>query len=273
MIRRRRENYLKFNTKRFLFFCLVVLFAACGEERNEASVEAPVTEVEEGTDIGAVEWNYENTDWEEIGDNECNLNVQSPVNITTEDAIPAQLGSIDYEYEQFPMRIVDNGHTVQVFGTESSYITVANKRYQFKQFHFHNPSEHTIDETTFPLEMHLVHQEEGSDNLVVLGVFIEEGQSNQFLEKVFTRIPEVEKREVETDISISLSDYIPPAQTYYTYIGSLTTPPCTVGVDWIVFEEPIQASGEQIQKFADLYANSARPVQPLKNRRVLKSME
>lgn len=272
MIRSRKDNYLKFITKFFLITGLAVFTVACGEERNEATVEAPEREVQQEVDTGAVEWNYENTNWEEIGDNECALNVQSPVNIETESAIPAQLGDIQYEYDPFPMTIVDNGYTVQVYGTEDSFVTVADKRYQFKQFHFHSPAEHTIDDTTHPLEMHLVHQEEGTDNLVVLGVFIEEGQSNEFLENVFSEIPEEEKSEVATDITIDLSDYIPPAQTFYTYIGSLTTPPCTVGVDWVVFEEPIQASSEQIQKFADRHGNSARPVQPLKNRRVLKSM-
>ncbi len=199
--------------------------------------------------------------------------MQSPVNIDTTDVIEAELAPIDYEYDPFPMIIVDTGHTIQVFGTDESYITVEGKRYQFKQFHFHNPAEHEINGKQYPLEMHLVHQEVGTDNLVVLGVFIEEGAPNAFLENVFTQIPAEQEVEVETQTMLTLSDVIPPAQTHYTYIGSLTTPPCTVGVDWIVFREPIAASAEQIEMFSRVYANSARPVQPLKNRRVLKSME
>lgn len=172
------------------------------------------------------------------------------------------------------MKIVDSGHTVQVYGTESSYITVEGKRYQFKQFHFHYPSEHTIDGERYPLEMHLVHQEEGTTNLAVLAIFIEEGSAaNPFLEKVFTQMPAQKEEEVQTEVQLTLSDYIPPSQMHYTYIGSLTTPPCTVGVDWLVFREPLKASEEQIAKFSALYANNARPVQPLNNRRVLKTEE
>ena len=148
--------------------------------------------------------------------------MQSPVDIDPQESIEAELADIRYEYEPFPMKIVDNGHTVQVYGTESSFITVEGKRYQFKQFHFHYPSEHTIDGKKYPLEMHLVHQEEETDNLVVLGVFIEEGAAaNPFLEKVFTQIPAQKEEEVQTEVQLALSDYIPPSQTHYTYIGSL----------------------------------------------------
>jgi carbonic anhydrase len=92
------------------------------------------------------------------------------------------------------------------------------------------------------------------------------------LEKVFIQIPEEKEKEITTDVIINLSDYIPPSQEHFTYIGSLTTPPCTVGVDWIVFGQSIKASKEQLQKFSEVYANNARPVLPLHNRRVLKSI-
>lgn len=264
---------LKSISKFTLFAVLMFGVTACGEENRETS--EPIITEEQNSEVQEeeAEWNYENTNWEEMGNNECSSNVQSPVNIDTENVIEARLADIEYEYTPFDMTIVDNGHTVQVFGTEDSFITVEDKRYQFRQFHFHSPAEHTLNDEQFPLEMHLVHQEEGTDNLVVLGVFIEEGSSNEFLDKIFSEIPSEKEVETSTNTSLNLNDYIPPAQTHYTYIGSLTTPPCTVGVDWIVFEEPIQASEEQIQRFSQLYANSARPVQDLKNRRVLKSMD
>ena len=101
-------------------------------------------------------------------DTDCNAKVQSPVDINPDEAIPAQLPEITYEYEPFQMSIVDNGHTVQVSGTEDSYISVSEKRYQFKQFHFHSPSEHTITGKAYSLEMHLVHQQETTGNLAVI---------------------------------------------------------------------------------------------------------
>lgn len=258
----------------FLLLFIFGLAGCSGETEQEKGTSEPVATEEEQETEGQEkeEWDYENTNWEQISDSECRSNVQSPVNIDTSNVILAHLADIKYEYEPFSMKIVDNGHTVQVHGTENSYITVEKKRYEFKQFHFHNPSEHTINGETYPLEMHLVHQEEGMENLVVLAVFIEEAATaNSFLEKIFVEIPEEKEKEMQTDVTLMLSDYIPPAQDHYTYIGSLTTPPCTVGVDWIIFKEPISASKEQIERFNDKYANNARPVQPLNNRRVLDS--
>lgn len=260
----------------FLLMFLFILLAACGDGNQEPVEEEQTTETDTVASNQQEEsaWNYENTNWEEIADSECESAVQSPVNIVTEDIIEARLADIVYEYEPFSMKIVDNGHTIQVHGTEDSFINVEGKRYQFRQFHFHYPSEHAIDGERYPMEMHLVHQEEGTSNLVVLAIFLEEAAtSNEFLQKVLSEIPSEEGEEVTTDVQINLSDYIPPSQVHYTYIGSLTTPPCTVGVDWIIFKEPIEASREQLDTFAEHYSNNARPIQPLNNRRVLKSME
>lgn len=268
----RKSDLLK-KIQRLSLLVLVAAMVACGSEGEEArNIEQPVAEkTENHADTG---WDYENTNWESISDSECRSNVQSPVNIDPKAAIKANLANIQYNYTPFDMKIVDNGHTIQVFGTENSSITVEGKEHQFKQFHFHYPAEHTIDGKRYPLEMHLVHQEKGSDNLAVLGIFIEEGsKTNEFLEKVFAELPEQKKKEVQTNTKLTLSDYIPPAQEHYTYTGSLTTPPCTVGVDWIVFSKPIQASKEQLAKFSKLYSNNARPVQPLNNRKVLKTLE
>lgn len=261
---------------------LVMLFvlgslASCGDKNQEPVNEEQTT----ATDTLASNqqedkstWDYENPNWEDLTETECRSAVQSPVNITTDEIIEADLADINYEYEPFEMKIVDNGYTVQVHGTEDSFITVEGTRYVFRQFHFHYPAEHTIDGREYPMEMHLVHQEEGTSNLVVLGILLEESSnSNEFLQKVLSEIPSEKREEVSTDVEINLSDYIPPSQVHYTYIGSLTTPPCTVGVDWILFREPIQVSREQLDTFAEYYNNNDRPVQPLNNRRVLKSME
>lgn len=260
-------------------FILMLVFAglvSCGDKNQEPVEEEQLqpTDTIASNQENEFSWDYENPDWEELTDSECRSAVQSPVNIMTEEIIEAELADINYEYEPFPMKIVDNGHTIQVYGTENSFITVEGTRYQFRQFHFHYPSEHEIDGKQYPMEMHLVHQEEGTSNLVVLGIFLEEsGTTNEFLQKILSEIPSEEAQEVTTDVQISLSDYIPPSQVHYTYIGSLTTPPCTVGVDWIIFSEPIQASREQLDTFAQHYSNNARPTQPLNNRRVLRSME
>lgn len=272
-----KSSLNKTNNSSLLIVLLFILgIVSCGDKKDEAVDHEPDIATQEPVSSEGENdtWDYENANWEEIADSECRSAVQSPVNIVTEEIIEARLADINYEYTPFPMKIVDNGHTIQVFGTEDSYITVEDKRYQFRQFHFHYPSEHKIDEKQYPMEMHLVHQEEGTSNLVVLGIFLEESEtSNDFLQKVLSEIPSEEAEEVTTNVQVNLSDYIPPSQVHYTYIGSLTTPPCTVGVDWILFTEPLQASREQLDTFAEHYSNNARPIQPLNNRRVLKSME
>lgn len=181
--------------------------ASCVDE-NQEPVNEEQTQENETISANQQEdetWNYENTNWEEMADSECKSAVQSPVNVVTNDIIEADLAAIDYEYEPFTMKIVDNGHTIQVQGTENSFITVEGKRYQFRQFHFHYPSEHTIDEKRYPMEMHLVHKEEGSSNLVVIAIFLEEAdQNNEFLQKVLAKIPSEEGNEVLTDVQITL---------------------------------------------------------------------
>lgn len=263
------------NKTTYLLLFFLMSLVSCGDKAEDpATEEQPVANDTLASNQEELEWDYESPEWDEIADSECRSAVQSPVAIDTEDIIEAELADIQYEYEPFQMRIVDNGHTIQVQGTEDSFIVVEDKRYQFRQFHFHYPAEHTIDGKQYPMEMHLVHQEEGTSNLVVLGIFLEESETtNEVLQKVLAEIPSEKEEEVTTDVQISLSDYIPPSQVHYTYIGSLTTPPCTVGVDWILFSEPIEASREQLDTFANYYNNNARPTQQLNNRRVLKSME
>lgn len=264
---------IKRKEKLAIWAFLLMLSVSCGEQQTE-TVEEGVSEVSfEAEENDVDSWNYENPDWQEIEDTDCNTAVQSPVDINPNEAIPAKLPEINYEYEPFQMTIVDNGHTVQGSGTDNSYIMVGDKRYQFRQFHFHSPSEHTVKGKAYPLEMHLVHEQPGTGNLAVIGIFIEEGSENNFLNDVFSRIPSEEEVEEQTDLTLNLSNFIPPEQTYYTYIGSLTTPPCTVGVDWILFDEPIQASAEEIAQFVEPYPNTARPVQDLQNRRVYTTIQ
>lgn len=263
----RRKEYLG------IIIFLLMFAVSCGEQQTETVEEEVSEDSLEAETSDADSWNYENTNWQEIEDTDCNTAVQSPVDINPDEAIPAKLPEINYEYEPFQMKIVDNGHTVQASGSEDSFITIGKKRYQFRQLHFHSPSEHTVNGEAYPLEMHLVHQETGTGDLAVIGIFIEEGSGNNFLTEVFSRIPSEEKVQEQTDLTLNLSNFIPPEQTYYTYLGSLTTPPCTVGVDWILFDEPIQASTEEIAQFAQPYDNTARPVQQLQNRRVYTTLE
>jgi carbonic anhydrase len=167
------------------------------------------------------------------------------------------------------MKIVDVGHTVQVVNTGTNTITVNGKTYTVAQFHFHHRSEHTINGRSYPLEMHVVSADPdpATNTNVVLAVFFEESTTdNAFLAKVFNNIPTQQKQQVQTQEQLSLGDILPADPHYYTYVGSLTTPPCTAGVDWVIFQQPMTLSTAQLAQFTSRYPSDARPTQPLKTR-------
>ncbi len=215
-------------------------------------------------------WEYENTDWENLGYASCAGNSQSPVNIPTlQTIISDNLPEVNYFHNDFEMKIVDNGHTIQVNNTQDNvYIMYNDIRYKFRQFHLHLKSEHQIDTDHSEMELHCVHQDE-EGNLLVLGYMIEAGEENDFLQTILDHIPEKEKTEIATSIQINLSDIKPTDNSYYTYSGSLTTPPCLAAVQFVIFKEKIQASSDQIAYFSKFYNGNIRPIQPLNNRFIL----
>ena len=145
-------------------------------------------------------------------------------------------------------------------------ITIEGKRYKLAQFHFHAPSEHTLDGVAAPLELHLVHKSDDG-NLAVLGILIKEGVENAALAPVFANIPAEKTEEpVEVEGSLDVMALLPENRITFRYNGSLTTPPCTEGVLWKVFVDGIEASKEQIAAYTAVYSDSARQVQPLNER-------
>lgn len=135
------------------------------------------------------------------------------------------------------------------------------------QFHFHAPSEHTIDGKTYPIEAHLVHK--GQDGkLAVIRVFMKSGRENRFIQALWSNLPASEGENQVRGISINASALPPANKSYYNYPGSLTTPPCSEGVNWIVLKTPIEVSPEQIEAFKSIYNGNARPVQPLNSREI-----
>ena len=140
------------------------------------------------------------------------------------------------------------------------------------QFHFHHKSEHTVNGSAYDMEMHIVHQDTVTSNLVVVGIFLKEGDTNTFLEKIWSAIPSEVNKEVVSTERIDLVNALPSDLKYYTYTGSLTTPPCSQGIDWVVLKEPMEISAEQIEKFSSIHENNARPTQPLNNRQVVEGI-
>jgi carbonic anhydrase len=166
--------------------------------------------------------------------------------------------------------ITNTGHGVQVnFNKREEAIAFLSKRYQLVQFHFHTPSENLVNGQSYPMEIHFVHQS-ANGGVAVIAVFVEEGKKSQTLQKIIDKIPAAERIPQEIpDEEINPSYLIPADQSYYHYKGSLTTPPCSEGLEWLVMKDPITATAEQIAKIKEIsHGDNARPVQALDRREI-----
>lgn len=168
--------------------------------------------------------------------------------------------SIAVDYHPVSLRIVNNSHTIQAPASGGNAITIEGARYDLAQFHFHHPSEHTLDGVAFDMEVHLVHKS-AQGGFAVVGVFMKAGAHNDALDAVFNCMPLVEGGEVLAPKPFDPSVLLPANRAGFRYMGSLTTPPCSEGLVWTVFREPIEVSQEQIRRFALLFPNNARPIQ------------
>jgi len=162
---------------------------------------------------------------------------------------------------------LDNGHTIQINAKTSEKLTVGDKSYALVQFHFHAPSEHTVDGEHFPMEMHFVHQADDGA-LAVVGVLIVEGAENPGITPLWAHLPEGPGAETTVEVPAAFADHIFPevGSGFYHYDGSLTTPPCSEGVQWYVRKTPTSLSTEQIAEFTAVYDHNNRPVRALNER-------
>lgn len=190
---------------------------------------------------------------------------QSPINIAN--AVESTSAKINFDYKPSPLVIVNNGHTIQVNYGEGSVVTINGEQYSLLQFHFHTPSEHEINGKASALELHLVHRNE-SGTLAVVGVMLTKGKANPLIEEIWRNIPDSGKTNTISDRLINVSSLLPTKKSYYSYAGSLTTPPCSEGVRWNVLLEPMTISEAQIAAFQKLYQVNARPIQSTNGRTV-----
>jgi carbonic anhydrase len=194
---------------------------------------------------------------------------QSPIDI--KQAKLAELPPLKFDYKSVPLNIINNGHTIQVNYAPGSTLTVGDKTYTLKQFHFHHPSEEHINGRGFELVAHLVH-DDGSGHLAVVAVLFNTGSSNALLDTVWKNIPtQADKPTDVPSVSLNVKDLLPADHGYYTFSGSLTTPPCSEGVTWYVLKNQSTLSADQVSAFAKLYPRDARPIQPLYDREVLET--
>ena len=269
---------------------LAVFLAACGNQSaNTANTQAPAKPAESTPKTTAVvipkeapHWDYEadgpakwstlSKDWATCGDGKA----QSPIDIKASAA--SKLPEVLLQFKPADLKIVhnehqadgiNNGHSIQVNYSDGDTLTIGDQKYALVQYHFHGPSEHTVNGKQFPMEMHMVHQS-ADKKLAVVGVLIAEGaKANAAFEPIWTNLPKTKGSETHYgNIKVDVNQMLPTSRTTYRYDGSLTTPPCSEGVKWIVFSSPIEFSAAQIGKFKELIKPNNRPTQALNGRAI-----
>jgi carbonic anhydrase len=198
---------------------------------------------------------------------ECSAGeAQSPIDIASPTAQDLVDVTISYQPVS-PLKIVNNGHTIQVTIDPGSTAEIDGVAFELKQFHFHTPSEHSTAGEHQAMELHFVHKT-SDDQTAVLGVFLKEGEGGEAFEPIFAHLPADEGPEQTVEATVNPVDLLPTVRTTYRYGGSLTTPPCTEGVHWLLFTEPVEISPEQVEAFRAIIATNNRPIQPVNDRTI-----
>ena len=239
--------------------------------RKATGAEAPHTAAGEH----AAHWDYAGTggpdSWGQMKPEfaKCSTGTrQSPIDIR--DGIKVNLEAVQFDYKPSGFRVIDNGHTVQVNVGAGNSIEVMGRRYELVQFHFHRPSEERVEGRQFDMVAHLVHKDIDG-RLAVVAVLLDRGSAQPLVQTIWNNLPLEKGEEVAARSTINLNDLLPAERNYFTYMGSLTTPPCSEGVLWMVMKQPVQLSAEQIAIFARLYPMNARPVQSAAGRLIKES--
>lgn len=235
-----------------------------------ASLHCPAALAEQASDwgysgdTGPQAWGSLNTEYRTCSEGKN----QSPVNLDR--FVDGYLERLDQRYKHRPATITNTGHTMQITPKAGSYLRLDGVRYNLVQFHFHAPSEHHINDKGYPMEVQLVHRD-SKGNLVVVAVMFEQQRRNRFLSELWKQMPKKVGESVTLKNDITPQGLIPSSRHYYRYNGSLTTPPCTEGVRWLVMKWPMNISPKQLKTFQEALAHpNNRPLQPLNARLVVR---
>ena len=247
---------------------LLALTAGCA--KSPAGSEAVASSTPTASPANLAHWSYEGAegpgDWGNLSSayQTCTTGKeQSPIDIPA--ATPKSPAPISLAYSASDCEVHDNGHTVELHAGSAQSLTVSGKNYTFKQMHFHDPSEHTIEGTRFDVEFHFVHQSDDGV-LAVVGVLAKAGNSNPaWAPFVDAAAGSTSARSIGT---VNLASLLPASLEHFAYEGSLTTPPCTEHVLWLVLDQPIELGAEQISKLQSVHSANNRPTQELNNRTV-----
>ena len=215
-------------------------------------------------DTGPANWGKINSAWSKCGSGDR----QSPIDLR--DGMKVDLEQIAFDYKPSAFNVTDNGHTIQVTVGGGNFITLQNRNYELMQFHFHRPSEERINGKGFEMVVHMVHKDpEGK--IAILAVLLERGKGHNMIQTVWNNLPLEKYDTVAPSIVLDVNELLPQKRDYFTFMGSMTTPPCNEGVLWLVMKEPMQASPAQMALFSRLYPLNARPIQASSGRVIKES--
>lgn len=196
---------------------------------------------------------------------------QSPIDITANAVTRQKLPALVFDYRAAPLKIADDGHTVRVRFANGSQLNIGKQRYTLQQFHFHTPGGDRIAGEEFAMAAHLLHKSQ-SGQLLAMVVLFRLGADNPLLNALLPLIPaKADGDHLLKDVMVDAKSLLPHTLGYYRYPGSLTSTPCTEGVDWIVMKQPLELSAAQLARYRKHFADNARAVQPLHQRTVLES--
>jgi carbonic anhydrase len=272
---------MSMNSSRYQLIVAAAVLAVLAVAAGTAGADQPASAATQtqaaphwdyGTEAGPANWSKLSLQYAACGEGKS----QSPIDIVTPGA--GQLGKMRNSYKPAALQIVhrthtaeylNNGHTIQVNYSQADSLVVDDMSFVLLQYHFHSPSEHTVQGRHAPMEMHLVHKS-ADGKLAVVAVFIEEGKANRGFDPIWKNLPTRKDVVQRLDsVKVDVNQLLPKETTSYRYDGSLTTPPCSEGVRWFVMTQPIQMSKEQIEAFQAIIHDNNRPVQPLNGRTVL----
>ncbi|MEO1168460.1 MAG: carbonic anhydrase family protein [Pseudomonadota bacterium] len=252
----------------FLLAASAVALAACG---GTAEDTATTTETE-GGEAQEASWTYEEPgSWGTVHEEYATCatgTVQSPINFVRADATESEDVTLDINWQSGPMTIEGAGYNSNLVAPEGGYIMLEGERYDFLQAHLHMPSEYTIEGEQPAGDIHFVHANEAGE-LAVIGVFLAEGEANTALAAAFEEFNTEEGTRTLEGITFDPNAVLPETRSFFRFPGSLTTPPCSEGVNWVFMSEPVTVSADQIAAYTELYGDTARPVQPTGDREIL----
>lgn len=201
---------------------------------------------------------------------------QSPINLAAGTATTGKAGNFKINYAPGAVALLNNGHTIQADVSDATNtVTFEGTSYTLAQFHFHAPSEHTVDGKQFPMEIHFVNKD-ANGHIVVVGVFVQAGAENKLLAPMFSALPTTATpagTHAGGPLKVDIPAVLPKDRKAFVYAGSLTTPPCTEGVHWIVLAQPIEMSNAQIDAFKTIFHDNHRPLQKINGRDVVSETE